>query len=253
MIREPAEAAVTARTRGATAPADAIRRLSRNVGNRATARLLQRWVDQDGKTYPGDKPADSDNWESYDHAGEQRWRPKTVAVATPVAVDTAVKPAAVPAATVVAVVAPVRNTTAPAINDSATVWWSNPATIRYTQNTISAKFTNGTAVDSAARSLKKTPAKIDEWPPLLLRKKGGKLMSLDNRRLWVFKHAGVPLCKVRWASDDEWKAQSWKFTASGAEGSAFIGVKGPPILDMKDLPTFTPPASFTRVLGAQYK
>ena len=50
----------------------------------------------------------------------------------------------------------------------------------------------------------------------------------------------------------EWLAQKKKLTASGAEGSAFIGVKGPPFLDMKDLPTFPPPANFTRVPGAQY-
>ena len=78
-------------------------------------------------------------------------------------------------------------------------------------------------------------------------------MSLDNRRLWVFKHAEVPLCKVRWASETEWEAQKKKMTASGADGSAFIGVKPPPILDMKDLPTFAPPGTFTKVQGAQYK
>ena len=103
--------------------------------------------------------------------------------------------------------APVKNTTVPDVGDSATVWWTNPKTIRYTQNTISAKFTNSTRIDSAARSLKKNKAKIDDCPPLLLRKKGGKLMSLDNRRLWDFKHAEVPLCKVRWASA---KRNGWR-------------------------------------------
>ena len=252
-MRQPEQPAVTAQPRPAAAPADAIRRLSRKAGNRATARLLQRWVDQDGKTYPGDKPADSENWESFDHAGEQRWRPKTAAVPAAATVVPAAEPAVKPAVAVAVAAAPVKNTTVPDVGDSATVWWTNPKTVRYTQDTISAKFTNGTPVDSAARSLKKNPAKIDDFPPLLLRKKGGKLMSLDNRRLWVFKHAEVPLCKVRWASEAEWLAQKWKFTASGAEGSAFIGVKGPPILDMKELPTFAPPGTFPKVLGAQYK
>jgi hypothetical protein len=237
-------------------PVDAVRRLGRAAGNRAMARILQRWVDDKGKWYPGAKPADAENWEMFKHSsGQERWRPKTVAVpaaaTTTAAVVTAEKPAA--AATVApATTAATKKTDPPDVSDSKTEWWADPKSIRYSQDSISAKFANGTAVDSAARSLRKTPKNVDDYPPLLLRKrKGGKLVSLDNRRLWVFKHAEVPLCKVRWISDDEWKAQSWKMTA-GDLGSAFIGVKGPPILDMKDLPTFTPPSSFSRVPAAQY-
>ena len=71
---------MTTRQPSPTTPATGIRRLARKAGNRGTARLLQRWVDKDGKTYPGDKPADAENWETYDHSGEQRWRPKAAVV-----------------------------------------------------------------------------------------------------------------------------------------------------------------------------
>jgi hypothetical protein len=246
--------AATSWPNAAAAPADALRRLGRSAGNRATARLLQRWVDDKGKWYPGTQPPDAENWERFTHSsGQERWRPKTVAaptVATTVTAAPETKPAAATTAvkTEVAATAPA----VPDVSDSKTEWWTNPASVRYSQDTCGAKFTNGTPVDQAARSLKNSPKTISEWPTLLLRKKGGRLVSLDNRRLWVFKHAQVPLCKVRWASEEEWKAQNWKMTASGKDGSAFIGVKGPPILNMKDLPTFTPPPSFNRVPAAQY-
>ena len=89
---------MTTRRAVGDAPATGIRRLARKAGNRGTARLLQRWVDQDGKTYPGDKPADAENWETYDHSGEQRWRPKTAAIPAAATVITPTVPVTAPAA-----------------------------------------------------------------------------------------------------------------------------------------------------------
>ncbi len=243
--------------RDALPPEETLRRLARAVGNRGMVRLLQRWVDQAGKSYPGAQPDDVENWESYDEAGETRWRPKSATPAAAATVKTVeakpaeVKPAEVkPAAAKAA--EPVKNTTAAAADDSTTVWWMNPATIRYSQNTISPTFGSGGKITDAARALLASPAKVDAFPPLLLiKRKGGKIISLDNRRLWVFKHAGVPLCRVRWASAAEYAVQKKKMTA-GDTGSAFIGVTGLKP-DMSKLPTFYPPnANYPFTRGAHY-
>jgi hypothetical protein len=238
--------------RGAV-PADAmLRRLARAVGNRGMARLLQRWVDQDGKSYPGAEPDDAENWETYDHSGEQRWRPKTAPVAAAAPVATVVKPAEVKPAAAAKAAEPVKSTVAAAADDSTTVWWMSPATIRYSQDSISPTFKNTTKITDAARALLASPTKVDAYPALLLIKREGgkKIISLDNRRLWVFKHAGVPLCKVRWASAGEYEAQRQKMTA-GKTGSAFIGVTGLKP-DMSKLPVFTPQPGYTRKPNTHY-
>lgn len=66
--------------------------------------------------------------------------------------------------------------------------------------------------------------------PLRIIDRGGHLISLDHRRLWVFKHADVTLVPVRRASDQEMNDESFKFTSAqtgGQElGAGYVGVKG---------------------------
>ena len=86
----------------------------------------------------------------------------------------------------------------------------------------------GGNVNKAALHLRENPGTIDGWTPLRVSKYDGKLVSFDNRRLWVFKHAGVPLCKVTWADADpefNWKVEEEKLDAPGGVGSPWIEVR----------------------------
>ena len=47
---------------------------------------------------------------------------------------------------------------------------------------------------------------------------GERLVSFDNRRLWVFKHAGVAHVPVGWAAQPNSPRQEDKLTASGGAG-----------------------------------
>ncbi len=51
----------------------------------------------------------------------------------------------------------------------------------------------------------------DDVPPIRVFERDGKLYSLDNRRLYAFQEAGVPIRSV-WATADEVTSEAWKFT-----------------------------------------
>lgn len=55
-------------------------------------------------------------------------------------------------------------------------------------------------------------------PPIRILKKDGKIFSLDNRRLYAAKQAGVKV-KTVGASQDEILIESWKFTTKNGGSS----------------------------------
>jgi hypothetical protein len=60
-------------------------------------------------------------------------------------------------------------------------------------------------------------------PAIRVLTRKGNLITLDNRRLYCFKQAGVPI-NCKWAKPTEVTNQSWKFTA-GKFGKPTIVVR----------------------------
>lgn len=67
----------------------------------------------------------------------------------------------------------------------------NPQKIRYTQDSISKNFRDGSSVDDMISGLKNGSITPDDVPSIQVFKKNGVLYSLDNRRLYAFKQAGM--------------------------------------------------------------
>lgn len=74
-------------------------------------------------------------------------------------------------------------------------FYADPAMIRYSQDSIAGTFTNGTPLIDVADDLRARRIRADKFPPIQiiqLRTKNGAFLfvSVDNRRLWVFRTAG---------------------------------------------------------------
>ena len=75
--------------------------------------------------------------------------------------------------------------------------WANPKGIRYTHNSISKSFRGGKGlVEDLIKDLKNGSVSTKSIPPINVFLKDGKMYSLDNRRLYAFKQAGMPKIKV---------------------------------------------------------
>lgn len=67
----------------------------------------------------------------------------------------------------------------------------NPNDIRYTQDSISRNFQNGSSVDDMINGLRNGQITPDDVPAIRIFKMNGNYYSLDNRRLYAFKQAGM--------------------------------------------------------------
>lgn len=177
------------------------------AGNHA----IQPWRDENGKFHDGARPPNADtDWEQFTTPqGQLRWRPKSGSAAAK-EVEEAKK---------------LKTSEAEAEKsekDYTAVFLMDPATIRFSQDSISAYFKDESSVESLASSLKAGRVKADDVQPIMLvqRKQKGKprLITLDNRRLWAFKEAGKQV-RCRWATPEEITANLFKFTAGN--GSKF--------------------------------
>ena len=74
----------------------------------------------------------------------------------------------------------------------------DPNDIRYTQKSISKNFKEGGAVDDMIKGLKDGSIEPSDVEPIRIFKQDGKIYSLDNRRLYAFKQAGVSEIRVNW-------------------------------------------------------
>jgi RHS repeat-associated protein len=104
----------------------------------------------------------------------------------------------------------------------------DPNTIRFSQDNIKAAFRNvqfGT-VDSLVQKLKSGLVKPEEIEPIRLVEREGHLITIDNRRLYAFREAGVPI-RTRMATAREIREaiRQGKFSA-GPLGSPTIRVRG---------------------------
>lgn len=69
----------------------------------------------------------------------------------------------------------------------------DPASVRFTQNSISYTFRNRThgTVDGLADALRTGRVRPQDIPPIRLVERDDKLYTLDNRRLEAFRRAGL--------------------------------------------------------------
>lgn len=81
----------------------------------------------------------------------------------------------------------------------------HPSEIRYTQDSISRRFQNGTLLEEAVEKLVRGESHIDDFPPIRVFREKGIVYSIDNRRLFVFKslahrlpHITVPVHWPHW-------------------------------------------------------
>jgi len=85
--------------------------------------------------------------------------------------------------------------------------YANPKNIRYTQDSINGKFKDKSSILKLINGLKNGSISPDSIPPIRVYVKNGKIYSVDNRRLFAFKEAGVKV-KITRISKEEWKYQT---------------------------------------------
>ncbi|MFJ6539129.1 RHS repeat-associated core domain-containing protein [Streptomyces sp. NPDC091385] len=87
----------------------------------------------------------------------------------------------------------------------------NPARIRFTQDSIKGSYKDGRSLEDTIMELKSGAKSADDIQPIRIFERDGQIYSLDNRRLYAFKQAEVPVKFVK-ASPREVEQESWKFT-----------------------------------------
>jgi hypothetical protein len=85
----------------------------------------------------------------------------------------------------------------------------NPMRIRFSQDSISPYFQDGSSVTTVAQSLKKGTIKASAFPPIRVVSHDSRVYTLDNRRLYAFQVAGVDIGyeKVSPKPVDEWNSK----------------------------------------------
>ena len=91
----------------------------------------------------------------------------------------------------------------------------DPNDIYYTQDSIGRNFSDGRSVDDMITGLKNGSITKDSVPDIRVFKQGGKIFTLDNRRLYAFKQAGMSEINATWVNPltpSIAKELAWKFT-----------------------------------------
>ena len=96
--------------------------------------------------------------------------------------------------------------------------------IRFSQNSISSKFKNGSSVDDMIQGLKTGTIDPSDIPAIRIFEKDRVLYTLDNRRLYAFQQAGIENIPYQWATSQEIANEAWKFTTTN--GGVSIEVRG---------------------------
>ena len=96
--------------------------------------------------------------------------------------------------------------------------------IRFTQDSISATFKDGSSVDDLINGLKSGKISPNDVPAIRIFEKDGVIYSLDNRRLYAFKEAGIDNINYVWATPKEIANEAWKMTTNN--GGVTIRVRG---------------------------
>ena len=96
--------------------------------------------------------------------------------------------------------------------------------IRFSQNSISSSFSDGSSVDDMVQGLKSGTINPNDVPAIRILERDGALYTLDNRRLYAFQQAGVDNIPFQWATPQEILNEAWKFTTTN--GGTSIQVRG---------------------------
>jgi RHS repeat-associated protein len=97
------------------------------------------------------------------------------------------------------------------------------STIRFSQDSIGRVFKDGGTLRNTIAGLKSGAISPESFPPIRVLERGGQLFTLDNRRLFVFQKAGIPI-RIVPATAEEIVAEAWKFTTTN--GGISITVRG---------------------------
>lgn len=81
----------------------------------------------------------------------------------------------------------------------------------------------GRSVNDLIDGLRKGTIKADDLPPIRIFERNGQIFSLDNRRLYAFREANIPV-RTRPATLAEIQNESFKFTSTN--GGISIRVRG---------------------------
>jgi hypothetical protein len=110
-----------------------------------------------------------------------------------------------------------------AVEEQQAVWTTEARNLRFTQDSISARFQDGRSVSGLIEDVKVGRVSTAEIKPIRIFERDGKIFSLDNRRLYVFQEAGVP-ARVRWATPAE-VAKEAPFKMTTTNGGASIVIR----------------------------
>lgn len=81
-----------------------------------------------------------------------------------------------------------------ALGDSGAV---SPSRIRFSQDSVSATFRDGSSVDDLVLGLRSGAVDPASVPPIRVFEQGGEWFALDNRRLFAFQEVGVDIPYVQ--------------------------------------------------------
>ena len=99
----------------------------------------------------------------------------------------------------------------------------DPARIRFSQESVGANFQDGTSITELVVRLKERDGvDLASIKPIRIVERDGKIFTLDNRRLWAFQQANVPIPFRR--LDNVPRAEKFKFTTKN-DGTS-IKVRG---------------------------
>jgi hypothetical protein len=121
-------------------------------------------------------------------------------------------------------VKPADSTTQSIISEEGTRSTLTSKDIRFTQDSISATFKDGSSVDDLINGLKSGKISPNDVPAIRIFEKDGVIYSLDNRRLYAFKEAGIDNINYVWATPEEIANEAWKMTTNN--GGVTIRVRG---------------------------
>lgn len=110
--------------------------------------------------------------------------------------------------------------------DSGEEFMVDAELVRFSQDSIAKTFSTGASIQELAGALKRGTAKPADLPAIrVFKSKAGRLVTLDNRRLWCCKTAGTQV-KCAWATDEAIENEGFKFTSGkGHEGKTTITVR----------------------------
>ncbi len=95
------------------------------------------------------------------------------------------------------------------------------SSIRFTQDSIKAEFKAGGTLQDTINGLKNGTISPDSFPPIRVFGVNDQIFTLDNRRLFVFQQAGLPI-RVSPATASEIVSESFKFTTTNCGISIIV-------------------------------